>query len=339
MELRQLRYFVKVVELGSMGRAALELNVVTSTLSQQISRLEGELATRLLQRTSVGVLATDAGMAFWRHAQLILRQVDTAGTMTREGRLSGQVSIGMSATTSSVLALPLVEAMNHRYPNVKLHLIEALSGHLSNLLNARQLDLAIIFDPRTTTRCTAIPLLEEELFVVGKRGLTGMPTGRSVKVGQLKALPLVLPSGSHTLRSLVLSAFERAQIEPNHMLQVDGMAIVIDIVRAGICATVLPGSAMCRLGGDDLCIVRIADPHLRRVSVLTSLSDDELSPAGLAARVVLAELARSLVMAGTWRGAALSEEVTYKRNASTQRRSDRNNIAKTARSARADVKR
>ncbi|MGV7246624.1 LysR family transcriptional regulator, partial [Caballeronia sp. M23-90] len=62
MELRQLRYFVRVIEHGSMGRAAMELGVVTSTLSQQISRLESELSTRLLQRTANGVVPTDAGL-------------------------------------------------------------------------------------------------------------------------------------------------------------------------------------------------------------------------------------------------------------------------------------
>jgi len=62
MELRQLRYFVRVVELGSMSRAALELDLVQSALSQQISRLEGELATRLLQRSPQGVVPTAAGL-------------------------------------------------------------------------------------------------------------------------------------------------------------------------------------------------------------------------------------------------------------------------------------
>ena len=70
MELRQLRYFVRVVELGSMSRAALDLNLVQSALSQQISRLEGELSTRLLQRDARGAKPTDAGMAFYRQAQL-----------------------------------------------------------------------------------------------------------------------------------------------------------------------------------------------------------------------------------------------------------------------------
>lgn len=65
MELRQLRYFVRIVELGSMGRAAIDLDMVQSALSQQISRLEGELCTRLLQRTAKGAVPTEAGLAFF----------------------------------------------------------------------------------------------------------------------------------------------------------------------------------------------------------------------------------------------------------------------------------
>ncbi len=64
MELRQLRYFVKVVEVGSISRAALDLDLVQSALSQQITRLEGELSTRLLKRTPQGVTPTEAGVVF-----------------------------------------------------------------------------------------------------------------------------------------------------------------------------------------------------------------------------------------------------------------------------------
>ena len=115
MELRQLRYFVRVVELGSMGRAALDLGVVTSALSQQISRLESELSTRLLQRTSTGVVPTDAGLAFWRQAQLALRHADDAVRAAQLARLSGHVSVGLPSSTSAVLALPFMAAMRERY--------------------------------------------------------------------------------------------------------------------------------------------------------------------------------------------------------------------------------
>ncbi len=89
MELRQLRYFVRVVELGSMSRAAIDLGVVQSALSQQVSRLEGELATRLLQRSSKGVTPTEAGLGFFREAQLALRHAEQASRAAQQLRLSG----------------------------------------------------------------------------------------------------------------------------------------------------------------------------------------------------------------------------------------------------------
>ena len=145
MELRQLRYFVRVVELGSMGRAASDLGVVTSALSQQISRLEGELCTRLLQRTSAGVLPTDAGLAFLQQAQLTLRHADDAVRAAQQARLAGHVSVGFAPSTTAVLCVPFLEAMRARYPDVRLRLVESLSGNLGSMLNARQLDVAVLF--------------------------------------------------------------------------------------------------------------------------------------------------------------------------------------------------
>ena len=137
MELRQLRYFVRVVKLGSMGRAAQDLGVVTSALSQQLSRLEGELSTRLLQRLSTGVRATDAGMAFYRQAQLALRHADDAVQAARQARLSGHVSVGMAPSTSAVLALPFMTAMRERYPDIGLHLVERRRSTLLALRHYR----------------------------------------------------------------------------------------------------------------------------------------------------------------------------------------------------------
>ena len=96
MELRQLQYFVRVVELGSMSRAALELDMVQSAVSQQISRLESELATRLLRRTPQGVTPTEAGLAFFHEAQLTLRHAEQARRAAHQARLSGAVSVGLA---------------------------------------------------------------------------------------------------------------------------------------------------------------------------------------------------------------------------------------------------
>lgn len=307
MELRQLRYFVRVVELGSMGRAALDLGVVTSALSQQISRLESELSTRLLQRTSTGVVPTDAGLAFWRQAQLALRHADDAVRAAQLARLSGHVSVGLPPSTSAVLGLPFMAAMRERYPEVRLHLVESLSGNLTSMLRARQLDLAVLFQADRGQRWSVLPVLEERLFLIARRGLPGLPDRERVEIGELADLPLILPSNQHGLRALLNAASSRGHYALNVVAEIDGLAVLMDAVRAGYGATIQPGAALARLAGEPLVTLEIADSAVRRPNLLTSLSDDELSPAGLAARVVLQSVMRELVLQGRWPGATLHE--------------------------------
>ena len=309
MELRQIRYFVRVVELGSMSRAALELDMVQSALSQQISRLEGELATRLLQRTPKGVVPTEAGLAFFREAQLTLRHAEQAARAAQQARLTGSVSVGLAPTTASVLGVPLMRAMRERYPDVRLHMVESLSGHITAMLNARQLDLAVLFDTDAARRWSVLPLLEEKLYLIRARAaLQGTPPAK-VRLAQLKGVPLILPTGAHGLRSTLDAAFARARYQPQVVLEIDSLPLLMDAVDAGLGHTLQPWAAVGRFAdaAQRFHLAEVADPQTRRVNALCSLSDDELSPAALATRVVLADCARALVRSGHWVGATLRE--------------------------------
>jgi len=304
MELRQLRYFAKVAECGSMGRAAAELGVVTSALSQQISRLESELSTRLLTRAATGVTLTDAGLAFLRQAQLALRHADDAALAAKSSRLSGHVSVGLAPTTASVLAVPFMRAMRERYPDVRVRLVESLSGYLSTMLNARQLDLAIVFQTETARRWSIQPLIDERLFLIARDDLPGLPPPGPVRLREVAALPLLLPTASHGLRALLDHAFARLRVAPTLAAEIDGLEVLMELVRAGHGATLQPGAAAVRRG-ESLGLRLVRERSLARTSLLASLSDDELSPAALAVRVLLAQTAASLVKAGAWPGATL----------------------------------
>ena len=312
MELRQLRYFVRIVELGSMSRAALDLDMVQSALSQQISRLESELSTRLLQRTPRGVIPTEAGQAFFHEAQLTLRHATQAIHAAQQARLSGAVSMGLSPTIANVLGLPLMRAMRERYPDVRLHMVSALSGHLTSLLNARQLDLAILFDTQSARRWSVLPLLEERLFLIQSRQQPVAPQithDTPINLQQLQQVPLILPSGSHGLRSSIMASFSSAGFQSQMAMEIDSLTLLMEAVDAGMGATVQPWSAvgMYRDAAERFQWSQIADESVRRKAALCSLSDDELSPAALAARVVLMDCARQLVKSGDWVGATLIE--------------------------------
>lgn len=307
MELRQLRYFVRVVELGSMGRAAQDLGVVTSALSQQISRLESELSTRLLQRTSTGVVPTAAGVALRQEAELVLRHAANAVLAAQAARLAGHVSIGMAPTTSSVLGVPLLRAMQHRYPDVRLHLVESLSGNLSQMLGRRQLDLAVLFHAGTHRGWTLLPILSEQLFVVAQPDGFPLPQRDELSLIDIIDLPLVLPTGSHGLRAIVDAAFFHYGHEPNIVAEVDGLSMLMDAVHEGLAATIQPGAAVVRATDRHLLRIPLRHEMMVRRNIVASLSDDQLSPAGLAARLVLVDVMRTLVAQGQWPGATLIE--------------------------------
>jgi LysR family transcriptional regulator, regulatory protein for tcuABC len=306
MELRQLRYFVRVLELGSISRAALDLELVQSALSQQISRLESELSTRLLQRTSKGVVATEAGMAFFREAQLTLRHADQAVRAAQLSRLTGAVSVGLASTTAAVLGLPLIRAMRERYPDVRLHMVEGMSGHLTSMLNSRQLDLTILFDTQAARRWSVLPLVEEKLFLIQKK-TEGMQAAKRTRMADLKDIPLILPTGTHGLRSSLDAAFVRAKFKPQLAAEIDSLAMTMAAVEAGLGSTVQPWAALAGIpdAAQRFTWAEIADTQVRRVNAICSLSDDELSPAALAARVVLADCARELVNSKLWLGVKL----------------------------------
>jgi len=307
MELRQLRYFVRVVEAGSIGRAAMSIGMVTSALSQQISRLEGELSTRLLQRSASGVVPTDAGLAFFRQAQLALRHADDAVQAAQQARLAGHVSVGLPSTTAAVLGAPFLQAMHARYPDIRLHLVEALSGHLTDMLNGRLLDLAIVFHAESARRWSVMPLLDEPLFLFARPGMPGVPAGDTTRLEAIADLPLVLPSGRHGLRALVNNAFLQLGRTPRVVAEVDGLSLLMDVVQQGGAATIQPSSATARIAPGQLQMARIDDAHLFRSNLLASLSDEELSPAALAARLVMADVSRTLAREGKWAVVALHE--------------------------------
>ncbi|EAN9571573.1 tricarballylate utilization LysR family transcriptional regulator TcuR [Salmonella enterica] len=305
MELRQLRYFVRIIETGSMGSAAQDLDIGVSALSQQMSRLENELAIRLLQRTSRGVTPTNAGLAFYSQAQLALRHADDAILAAREARLSGHVSVGMAPSTASILGIPFIHAMQENYADVRLHVVESLSGNLERMINTRQIDLAVVFQKDKTLRWSARPILEEQLFLIGSHALLAALPDNPITPEQLAGIPLIMPSQGHGLRGRLDAVCQEHALNVEIVAEIDGLALLMRAVRDGLGATLQPGAAISHLDNDALRVIGVHNPVLSRPNFLVSLSDDELTPAGLAARVVLTKVMRQLVDAGEWPGATL----------------------------------
>jgi LysR family nitrogen assimilation transcriptional regulator len=128
MDLRQLRYFVKVVECGNVTRASEALHIAQPAISQQMRNLEADLGMQLLERSVHGVAPTAAGQTLYRHALELLRQADgTRELLRQDAELpQGKVSVGMPSSTARVLAIPLARTIRDRYPGIALELISVV---------------------------------------------------------------------------------------------------------------------------------------------------------------------------------------------------------------------
>lgn len=245
MDIRAMRYFVAIVDHGSLTRAAEVVCVAQPALSQQLAALEEEFGVPLVHRGAKGVRPTEAGKTLYRHIRNILRQVEIAGADVRVAgsEISGNVAIGLPTTAAAAFGMPLMRAVRQRYPQVRLQLFESMSGYISELLNQNRLDFAILFRDTASRAVEPEPLASEPLYLIGT------PPGRATRSATiaLKALdgiPLVLPSGSQGLREVVERSFAKAGIALNVVADLDSLPFLLAAAREGLACTVLPASSL-----------------------------------------------------------------------------------------------
>lgn len=296
MNLRRLKYFVKIVDIGSLTQAAEVLYIAQPALSQQLATLEGEVHQQLLVRTKRGVTPTEAGKVLYRHAQIILRQCEQAlADMEAAGRgLSGQVSVGLApGTAASALALPLLRTVRARHPGVLLYLNENYGITLSELIMNGRMDLAVLYGDKAIHGLSFLPLLKEPLFLVGP---ASMPKpAEPVRLTDLRDIELFLPRPYNIVRKLVNEAFMGLGLAPRVVAEIESAFTLTAVIADGLGATILPASmarevvAAC---GAWQC--RIVEPLIEAPLALCQSDHLPLSEPAQAVKDILLELVADL---------------------------------------------
>jgi LysR family transcriptional regulator, nitrogen assimilation regulatory protein len=299
MDTRRLYSFVRVVDAGSITRAADLLHIAQPALSQQMTALESLFGQQLLSRSKQGVEPTEAGRVLYRHARVILRQLEQAqADVEVVGReLAGGVSVGLAPySTVNALAFPLLSAVRARYPRVLLHINENFGGVLSEALMTGRMDMALLYESGPIRGVDFERLLTEELVVVAPDGID-LPARAddAVTMADLADVPLLLPGPTHTIRRVVDQAFAQASSAANVVGEVESVPLMARAVRGGLGATVLPRSVARRMIGGSELHQRHLTPALEVQVSLGTASGQTLSRAAEAVRELLREVLRSYV--------------------------------------------
>ncbi|MFM0179124.1 LysR substrate-binding domain-containing protein [Paraburkholderia aspalathi] len=243
MDLRQLRYFVKVVECGNVTRASEALHIAQPAISQQMRNLERDLGMQLLERSVQGVAPTAAGQTLYRHAVELLRQADSTRELLRQDAElpQGRVSVAMPSSTARMMAIPLARTIRDRYPGIALELLEAPSAELGSLIGGGRVDLAVVVDAVETRGVAAQRLLTEALYLIAWPEFQ-MPR-EPVSIAELARMPLILPSAPNTIRSRVEWALREAGLPCEILFEASSTALLFAAVMAKLGVTILPWTA------------------------------------------------------------------------------------------------
>ncbi|SEE16285.1 DNA-binding transcriptional regulator, LysR family [Streptomyces misionensis] len=284
MELRQLRYFVAVVEEGGFTRAAERLRLAQPGLSAQIRQLERELGQPLLDRSGRAVRPTEVGEAVLPYARAALAAVEGVRQTAEEytGLLRGRVAIGLvPGTLAHAFDLAgLLAAFHRAHPGVEVTLTEDVSDRMLAALRGGALDLAVAGvagqDPPPGIAWEVV--IDEPLVVAAVPDhplMTGHPGARAVAPAALDGHRLIgLPHGTG-MRTVLDRLCAGAGFRPHIAFEAATPDALARLAARGLGVAVLPG----RGPRPGLRTLALADPRARGRVALAWRTPDPLSPA------------------------------------------------------------
>jgi LysR family nitrogen assimilation transcriptional regulator len=278
MDARRLRYFVQIVDSGSITRAAALSGVAQPALSQQLAVLENDLKVKLLERSVTGVTPTAAGRILYARAQSILRQFDDLReAVHREVKpLSGTVIVGMPPTMLTRFGLPLIGKVCTQHPEMHLQIREEGSLVLDDLLVNGKVEIAISAT-RPAGGVVGEKILTEQIVLMHPPSL---PIPAAATLADLARLPWILPRRPNAIRALIDSAFAANNLSLNVVVEIDSLHSAMETVRQGfgVGATTL-GAIAQDLEAHTLEARALGDAPLMRSLYLTRRESPALTPA------------------------------------------------------------
>lgn len=306
LDLLKLRYFSKIAEFGSFTRAAHELGVAQPALSLHMRSLEDQLAVQLLTRTTRGVVVTEAGNILLTHTRAILKALDQAEAATKEQAQNptGDVSIGVLASIAPLIAVPVLNLCEERFPKIRLTISEGDSQTLRASIETKAHDLAVNLGE--VARPTSYPLFDEMLYAVGPVGRFSGDSS-SVSISEALDLPLILPTRRHGIRILLEREALMLGKGINIVREIEGLASTKAAIGAGLGFTVLGrGAIFDDLQRGVLSALPLAGKGFTRRLVLDSPVDHPPTKAVIEVRKILLEVVYQLGKQGNWSCVAIA---------------------------------
>ena len=240
MELRQLKYFIRVADCLNFSEAAKESCISQSTLSQQIKQLEQELGSELFLRNSRTVSLTEAGMELLPYARTTIKDADACIERIRDLKdiLTGTMNIGVTYSFSPILTETIFSFIK-KYPKVKLNIFYKPMSELMDMLRDRKVDFVLAFKPSAPMEGIESHILFQNYLAAIVSSTHSLASEKKVSLEQIAQHGIALPSKGLQARNMLDKVLERYNFNLKARIELNDPDILLNLVRQSNLVTVL----------------------------------------------------------------------------------------------------
>jgi LysR family hydrogen peroxide-inducible transcriptional activator len=233
-----------VADSHSFTGAAQLCHVTQPTLSHQIKKLEEEVGEPLLQRRKKGAFLTPLGERVYRHAQEILKNVESVqeAASVFSHSVQGLLKIGIIPTIAPYFLPGLLRLSRKRHPGISFQITEEPTENLLVSLGNGALDLAILSPPIVNNHVQTENLFEDE-FLLALPTNHFLSKSRDISLRVLRELPMILMNDAHCLQGQTISFCQRAGFAPRVFIQSSQLDTVLAMVETGQGISLVPAMA------------------------------------------------------------------------------------------------
>lgn len=301
MEIRQLRYLLALAQELSFTRAAARVKVAQPALSRQIRRLEDELGTALVDRTSRRVQLTAAGQRMAARAAVILDEVESArAEMQQVTQLAtGRLAIGTTQTPGPLNIARLLSEFHELHPGIELTVREELSISIADRLRTDELDLGIVAEiPAHARHGLDMQQIAGEPLVIALPPGHALAARREVDFPALANESFILFPEGATIRSTFDGLARQHGVDPQIAFVTTDTDRMRELVDLGLGISLLPESD-ARRRGHEHASVRIRGEALSYTVWLARRSSRRPSPSAIAMTELLSQRRETLAPGGS----------------------------------------
>lgn len=276
MDIKQLTYFLAIVEEGNITKAAERLHIAQPHLSQQLKLLEDELNVKLIERSTRKFQITDAGRRLWRRSKQMTELMESTVKELKDFNegLEGTLSIGTISSSGDILLPERIYSFNKKYPKINFEIQECGTNEILELLKSGVIEIGIIRTPLNSEIYESINLPPEPMVAAISVSIHWGDNEKSISLDELAGKPLLV---HRRYEKMIIELCEHSGFEPRILCKIEDTRSILLLANTGMGVAIVPKDWIELIPNINLNYKEINEPSLNTSTTIVWMKDQYLS--------------------------------------------------------------